>query len=434
MPERTSKLPVRGRGIQSFPSIQISMGQAKAFQGIASVMGQIADTVEDDLDKQAQIEARREGLVAGATGVPVLREDEATIRGEAFNASARQSYSNRVDIAAREKLSQLETQFATDPKGFVKASQGYLVGMQTEINQVDPAIGAIFGQTYALRAGSSMARVTTAFSKKENALLMAGIVREASVLEREIGDFAENMVGTDTKTAMIGLQNYEVAHSQYRLALSRVGVDGKRLVSPEQAEEQLIALEDSFVLAIGRQWVDRQADPSAALEAIKDGSAVLPVFVEDESGEVVEKNVSITDQMGEEGLEKLRSYAKSVKTEAHLNSEQTRAMRERQDSLVRASVINSFNATLSTNLARLKTEADMTDPNTAREFLDIAGKEVQSAIETHQGTPESKAKLSIELNQSRTKHALDLSELTSVAKRQDATRIIQTDLQGFQIF
>ena len=110
------------------------MGRANAFQGVAAVLGNISDELENQLDRTAVVRAKQKGTIAGATGVPTLT-GEATLAGVAFDESARQSFTNQVDTRSRERLAQLELEHRLDPAGFTKAASGYMSGMIEEIRQ-----------------------------------------------------------------------------------------------------------------------------------------------------------------------------------------------------------------------------------------------------------------------------------------------------------
>lgn len=291
------------------PSITLSTGKADGFKAIANTLGEVALLQSDKLDREARLEAAREGTVAGATGTPTLHEDETTIRGQAFNDAARHTYANRIDIAARHKIAELELIHKADPAGFKGAAKGYLAGMAQEIGAVDKAMAAVFAQTYEMRAASSFSKVQAGYNKKVVAEQRGSTVRLQETLTNEIDSIAENLVSTDINTATTALSNFEASHARLQIAMDQERPDGTPLFTPEDREKALVALEDDFMQGVGRAWSNVQADPVAALDAIRNGEAKVSVLVVDpDTGEAAQKEISITDALDADGEEKLIGY------------------------------------------------------------------------------------------------------------------------------
>ena len=333
MADRTNKLPVRGSGVQSFPSIQISMGAARSFQGVAQTLGRIGEGLEDELDRRAVIEAKREGTVAGATGVPEMREDETTLRGASFNEAARMSYANRIEIASREHLAQLQVQHATDPAGFEKASKAYMFGMLQEVNQVDPALGAIFSQTYQMRAATSFSKVKAAHSAKVKTDLRGTVVRLQDVLTNEVQGFAGDLLSSETAASTNAFMNFSVARDRLRIAMMQTAPNGTPIYTAEQREKALIKFEDEFLEAAGRGFIDNAPNKLLALSHLSKEGGKININIKDDDGKVVQRKFDLLSNMSSDQRRSMLSYAREMANleQRKIVADEARARRQRAE-------------------------------------------------------------------------------------------------------
>lgn len=307
MAERTSKLPVRAQ-VSSFPSIGISMARANAFQGISAVLGTITDELENQADRTAIVQAKRKGTIAGATGVPTLT-GEATLAGVAFDESARQSFSNQIDISSREKLAQLELEHRLDPAGFQKAATGFMSGMIEEIRQVDPAIAAVYGQTFQLRQATSFARVRSAYSTKIKGDLQGGVVTLENTLAKEVQGFAGDMMSGDLERSSLAFQNFAVSRERLKQSYMQIAPDETPIYDAAQREKALIRFDDEFLDAAGREFINQSEDKLQALTHLTKTGGEIKIKVIDEEGKEATATFPLMDSMTSDAKERLVVHA-----------------------------------------------------------------------------------------------------------------------------
>lgn len=385
MAERTNTLNVN-TGIQSFPSISISMGRARAFQGIAATMSKISGEMSNQADREAVVQATKKGTVAGATGTPELT-GEATLAGTAYDDAARQSFANQVDIAARQKLADLEVEHAVDPAGFQKAAVGYMGGMATEINQVDPALGAVFSQTFQLRQATSSARIRSAYSSKIEGQLKGQVVTLANSLEKEVQGFAGDMLSGDVERSTLAFKNFAVSRERLNQAYMQKAPNGLSIYTGEQREKALIRFDDEFHDAAGREYVNQSPDKIAALRQITKTGGAIKIKAIDEDGKETVKTIKLMDGMTSDARERLVNHATQA---ANAQSRAILAERrneeadiKRTEKIVQKDLIGlAYNNQL-TEAVVMESKGDLT-PNAFENLLKIA-KTGGSTVDTKEG-------------------------------------------------
>ena len=93
----------------------------------------------------------------------------------------------------------------------------------------------------------------------------------------------------------------------------------------------------------------------------------------------------------------------------------------------------NFDANLTGLVQKFNVEENMASEETASNFMRQTDEMMQSVLDSHQGTTESKAELSMQLQKLRTKHSLDFGKLHRKAQTQNAQRQIGSDLRALVV-
>lgn len=266
MVERTSKLQVSAQ-IASFPSIGISMGRARAFQGISAVLGNISDELEDQLDRTAVVQAKRKGTIAGAAGFPTLT-GEATLAGEAFDSAARSSLANRIELQARGKLIEFEAKNLGNPAQFNKDATGFLSGMANEIQQVDPGLAVMFKAQMGLYQQSASNRLFGQFVKIQREEQEGVIKNLFDVLSRDVGKSAGELLTVDEDRQAEIFATMEAGVKRFNVALQTIGPDGQPLTKPGKAEKLRLDFQNVLLEKTIKGWFRSLEDRTKASEEL----------------------------------------------------------------------------------------------------------------------------------------------------------------------
>lgn len=365
MAERTNKLQVNVP-VASFPSISISMGQAKAFQGIAATLGKITDTMHDQRDRKAILQGKRAGTVAGATGTPDLRGDD-TLFGAAHDEAARQSYSTKVDIAAQIKIAELEAQHKADPAGFHKAATAYKTGMTQEVSQLDPSLGVLFDQTFQLRQAASTTRIKKTYSTQEGERLRGQVVQHDAILSKEVQSFAGDLFDPDPTVSTGAMANYYISRKKLEASYMQIKPDGTPIYKPEQREKALIRFDDEFREAAGREAVNKALNKKAFLRQLRETGGGVKIIGIDEDGKQIVRTFKLTDSMTSDAKERFFDFAvDAANAESRAltakAAAEARTMKIINDNTAKDMLDHSINRTLTPGLVEAaKDDLDPTD-------------------------------------------------------------------------
>lgn len=307
MAERKSNLPISA-SIQTFPSIRLSMGRARSFQGVTAALGKITDTLNNEADEAAIIEADRAGSVAGVNGKPTLT-GENTLSGKAFDKAARQSYATNIELMTRTRLGELAVQHATNPAAFNKASRGYLSGVATEVKSVDTGMAALFEQKFAIDIAKQTQSINGVFSELQADDRKATVLKLGDRITKDINKVIPGLFSGDTELAGQSIERIEIERKSYEKSFFGTRSDGLPMFDKEFIAKKMLDFDDEVFQQIGRGFVDASPDKGAALEAITNDAASFKIETFDDAGNPDgSKTVSISDTLSADGKERLIGY------------------------------------------------------------------------------------------------------------------------------
>ena len=116
--------------------------------------------------------------------------------------------------------------------------------------------------------------------------------------------------------------------------------------------------------------------------------------------------------------------------EVKSSTDTARTLAERRQKRERKEATLNFDTTVKSMVEDVKVNANMADPNVATEFMTKTDDLMRQTLDSHEGSPESKAELSIQLKELRRKHSLDIGVLQQQARRDAAVRRVGEDLRA----
>lgn len=335
-------------GVEAVPSLTVSTGHARNAEQTAAVTAKIAGLMADDLDRTAVRQAKRTGIIAGATGVPELKDDD-TLSGSAFNDAAMSTYTNRVELNARAKLIELEATHKANPLEFKKAVEGYKAGVMGEMSSLTPELAPLFGAQFDALAGSSLAKIVATKNDLIAEDQKAVALRIADVLEKGLTDLAPDLMSKDVATATGAFNNITLSTARLGTVLNQKRADGMPLFKASEREKMLIDFEDAAMDMAVRGYIDASPSKFAALKELNAGRGRVRLNVFDEKTQTATvQEFDVFGRMTRQQREKAMSYAVAqANAESHaLNAQEvaaTRLQRATEDQTFKE-VVNRFGA------------------------------------------------------------------------------------------
>ena len=157
--------------------------------------------------------------------------------------------------------------------------------------------------------------------------------------------------------------------------------------------------------------INKGADAEETLNGFRDNKSADPVV------SAARQNLTPGD------VDKIYREVKS-------STDTARTLADRRQKRDRKEATLNYETTVKSMVDDLKVNADMADPNVATKFMTQTDDLMRQTLDSHEGSPESKAELSIQLKELRRKHSLDLGVLQQRARRDAAVRRVGEDLRS----
>ena len=311
MAERKTEIGKQGRAGTPI-SINYDTGVGQAFKQTSVTLANIANTLADEADRRSVIQAQREGTQVGAFGVPNLR-DEGTISGEAFNRSAIQSYTNRLELQSRNTLSRIEKEHAADPSGFAAASRSYMKGVSEEIQGVAPWLVPTFQQRYLLQEQAGLAKVSNTYAGLARDSARADVFNLTGLMKRDHEENASTLFSGDINESTGQVSRMLQDIQRIDGAMSQVGPDGLPLFSKLEKEKQLQAMRDNMYVSGVKGYITKNGSSFETVQDLIDGKTEFKIQQFDKDGKPTGEtvNVNIRQELSDDKYQGLIQYAKS---------------------------------------------------------------------------------------------------------------------------
>ncbi len=258
--EFSMQAPAIGGG-SSVPTVQYSSGNAQALANFSRTLFGLSSQFEDQLDAQAEVEAQKEGAIAGMAGNTEEQSYE-TIRGRAYNKAMLESFVTSLDTRAMVGASRLEQQYYGDPVGLETALNDFFGGMADEVDKVAPGAGASFR---ARQAGRALPAVEAARDTKFKLTRQEAdanlITHEAAIMgqikKNSAGLFSDNPAQSSASSAALA----NVVGEYLRTYDAVDPVTGVPLFSADEKAKANVYIKDKITTEATLAWFDSQPDP-----------------------------------------------------------------------------------------------------------------------------------------------------------------------------
>ena len=158
MSRRLNQSGYSGPNLQIQPMANpIGGGAGTGLDAVGGIFNRLMSRAADRADRQAVSSAALQGQINGASG-NFQAMDEGTLVGEAYNATARDTFTKRLELDARTQIDTLSSQHQADPEALKTALDTYATQVQDGLD--DDAVKAGFGQLFAPVAARAIAVAT----------------------------------------------------------------------------------------------------------------------------------------------------------------------------------------------------------------------------------------------------------------------------------
>lgn len=262
-------VPVLGAG--QIPTIQYSTGSARALQQFSRDMFTLSNQFEDQLDAQAEAEAKTKGAVAGINGEFEL-QDYGTIRGRAFNQAAIETFAATVETKSIIQLQELQTKFAADPEGLKAGIDNWTKGAVSEISKFDPAAGVALQQRMLIRGAPAVEAAKDFAFKLTKDQADAALIENEVALNNEVKTVAADLFSENPARSSAAARSIGMVQAEYMKIYNATDpITGRPLYT---AEARAKAKQDFTVKAMQSAtmtWFERQTDKAGAYQKFMSG-------------------------------------------------------------------------------------------------------------------------------------------------------------------
>jgi hypothetical protein len=311
-------------GVSAIPAIQFSTtggksdAMAEAAYSVANTLKRMSSRVEDRLDLQAAADAAKAGAIAGQEDKMPALEDETTIRGRAFNQSAKEAVGIRIDLQARTQLNDYEQKNLNNPLKFRAAADSYLTGVLPKLKEFDPALAQSFEAQYKLRAEDADNRIQArqraiiADQQTEQALKLQ-LAAQDEMAQQAAELFTGNPADVQKKLAGMISNASRIVDTAHQ-----IGPDGQPLFSARERVNAERQAQEAVGEQVGRAWMKAQPDMLTAFDTWRKGEAEIEVA--DDQGK--KAKVPLRDLLGETSYQKAEaSFYENLRSELALRNQ-----------------------------------------------------------------------------------------------------------------
>lgn len=273
------KLGRQSLPLANTPVIQAGadLGAARSLFSIGDVLRHMSGRIEERLDVQAEVEGRAAGTAAGQQGTLPPLMDDGTIRGRAFNASAKDAAITRIDLQSRLRLSEIEAENGANPQGFRTKADAYLQGVMGELAPFDPALAQRYEADFRLRADGAQRRLEREAQAVARDRMLEDALRLQQAAAGDIAQDASNLFDGGPEGVQEGIARMMTGAVRLVDVANQIGPDGQPLFSAREriAFEQKAEATVAEQVALG--WMGRQENILDAWQAWKKGEASIAV-------------------------------------------------------------------------------------------------------------------------------------------------------------
>lgn len=336
---RAPELERRSSVSAVIPTVQINQqtnvnrraGESALAAGV--ILNDVNAKIQDRLDIQAEIDGQKQGAIDGQEGLPNLKDD-ATIRGRAYNRSAKDAASVEFDLNSRMMLSELEEKYSSNPVEIKSKGEAYLNGALPKLQNFDPALAQNFEANFRLRQDSVIKRASAKRDAIARDRQMESALRMQLVLNEDLNADAMELVTGDPNQVQSTLSRMTSSAAKLSDISSQIGADGRSLFSARERIAMSQSAQDAVGRSVGAAWMATQEDLLSGYESWKKGEASITVM--DEEGFYTDVNMRdlvgsrVYSDVQQNFMEKLKS---DITLENQIDGYQDRLFDENADKI-----------------------------------------------------------------------------------------------------
>lgn len=266
-------------GVTDVPTIRVAQtdGGAGAMFTVANVLQDVSSRIEKRLDVQAQVEGRKAGQLAGMSGELPQLMDDTTIRGNAFNESAKDAALTELSLESSSELRGLEEKYSADPVKYKQGVDSYLNGKIPSLTNFDPEVAQKYKANFLLRAETGLERV----KEKQRSIIRDQMTERALRLQMAASDemaaqaqavFAGRPEDVQKNLALLFGNAGRIAD-----AANQIGPDGRPLFSAHQRVAFEEEAQKTLASQVAKAWMGTQTDLLGAWQTWQKGEASITV-------------------------------------------------------------------------------------------------------------------------------------------------------------
>lgn len=246
------------------PTINYSTGSARALQQFSRDMFQLSSMYEDQLDAQAQAEAKTQGATAGLTGDFEL-QDYGTIRGRSYNQAAIETFTATVETKSIVQLQELQAKYGTDPDALKAGIENYTKGQVSELSKLDPAAAEIYKQRMIVRGAPAVEAAKDAAYKLTKDQADAALIENEVALKAEVKSNATDLFSENPDRSRAAARAIGMVQNEYmKIYTAKDPVTGRPLYSAEEIAKAKKAFGATVMNDATLAWFDGQKDKAGA--------------------------------------------------------------------------------------------------------------------------------------------------------------------------
>ena len=292
------------------PTIRISQGAGRGMAAFANSMNRITGMMADQQDREAVQSAKIEGRTAGAKGVPSLRE-VGTLRADAYNEAAVDTYVNQIDLRMRKTLQEYENTHAGSPIEFKKAADAYITGLAQEVQGVAPWMEPTARAQWNIFSGQSLTKITSNFQARVTDSQKATAFELTQEIMKDVERNAGDLFSTDPGISSTWVGGLAASWGRLEQIYRSKKPDGM----PRFKDSDVVAMRQDFfdkAYSSGVEaWVDEQPNKIQAFRDLASGKLKVRVAEMDEHGNVTQQvtEISPQDDMSRTAWKSVLGYA-----------------------------------------------------------------------------------------------------------------------------
>lgn len=292
--------------IVKVPSLKIA-DPSSIFGTVSGIFAQIAQRNNRLADQVVAEQFKQAGGQAALAGTFTPREG-ASIADQAFNAAGINTSLSRLETEARSTLEDLREQHKLSPQAFEKASLDFIKSTVRQFGAASPEAAALLEKRVSQQQARILTNLESSFFKRtRDSNLAAAIGAEDSNLQ-ELFVASEDLFSEDPVAVTQSVISISDLLADMERIWSTPDPETGRLFSEADIAGRRIELFDRVYEHAVRSFIRHSEDPLEVAEKIIDGSFEMPVFVQDEGGDLT---VTPREELPPQIVDRLINFARS---------------------------------------------------------------------------------------------------------------------------